>query len=295
MMNLLKFGTAIALAPIVCLLTMLAKPVEAAVLGNGGWNYAIDSFDDSIQGNAIGGTNYEGYGVATKQVADRLWVAVSSNLPLEGIANPLAADGHTGWADFILNFSGQPLSSANGNLWGIRFVGNNGSGVTAMGLFSQVSLKSVTAENGLLLNSLGTYNDYVAKHGRTPSNADLAAYDSYFNQGDRLPNVIASGTWEGEVSLLSAAELTDVDFGSFGAQGSHLFGFSVDRKVLPVGGFVAYLSPECANDVMAVKGETKPVEEPESVPEPTGWLGLTVMGLVFGRKQLRDRLRSSAV
>jgi hypothetical protein len=74
--------------------------------------------------------------------------------------------------------------------------------------------------------------------------------------------------------------LADVDFGSFGARGSHLFGFSVDRKVLPVGGFVAYLSPECANDVMAVKEETKPVEEPESVPEPTGWLGLTVMGLV---------------
>nr|WP_290225459.1 XDD3 family exosortase-dependent surface protein [Trichocoleus desertorum] len=295
MMNLLRCTTVIAIAPAICLLTMLAQPAAAAVLGNGGWDYAIDSFDDSIQGNAIGGTSYEGYGIATKQVADRLWVAVSSNLPLEGIANPLAADGHTGWADFILNFSGQNLSSANGNLWGVRFAGNNASGVNTLGLVSHVSLKSVAAENGLLLNSLGAYNDYVAKHGRTPSNGDLAAYDPYFNQGERLPNVIASGTWEGEANLLSAAELADINFGGFGAQASHLFGFSVDRKRLPVGGFVAYLSPECANDVMAVRGETKPVSEPESVPEPTGWLGLTVMGLVFGGKKCRDRLKSAAV
>jgi hypothetical protein len=37
----------------------------------------------------------------------------------------------------------------------------------------------------------------------------------------------------------------------------------------------------------------KPVEETKLVPEPRGWLGLTVIGLVFGGKQLRDRLKSS--
>ncbi|MBW4490230.1 MAG: hypothetical protein KME12_20820 [Trichocoleus desertorum ATA4-8-CV12] len=60
MMKLLKFGTAIAVAPVICWLVMWVKPGEAAVLGGGGWHYAIDSFDDSIQGNAIGGTGYEG-------------------------------------------------------------------------------------------------------------------------------------------------------------------------------------------------------------------------------------------
>jgi hypothetical protein len=292
-MNLLRLSIAIAGAPIVYFCSMSVTPATAAVLGNSGWNYTIDSFDDSIQGNAIGGTSYEIYGMAMKEVADRLLIAVSSNLPLEGIANPLAADGHTGWADLIFNYTGQTLSSANGNLWGIRFAGNNASGVATTGLFSHVSLKDVTAENGLLLNSLAAYNDYVAQNGRTPSNGDLAAGNPYFNQGERLPNVIASGTRQGAVNFLSAADLADVDFGSFGAQGAHLLGFAVERKSLPVGGFVAYLSPECANDVIAMKGETKSVSEPKSVPEPTGWLGLTVMGLVFGGKQLRDRLKSA--
>ena len=175
------------------------------------WNYAIDSFNDSITGNDVGGTKYEIYGMAMTQIEDKVIFAVNSNLPLEGTSSNYAEDdNHVGWGDLLLNFSNQNLTTASNNsdLFAIDFTGSD------IGVYSNVSAKNIAKENGNALDSLYQYNQWVEGKLKnkpnnigTPSNGDLGAYNPYFDQNQHVLNVRKSGTRIGDVNILEGENL----------------------------------------------------------------------------------------
>lgn len=259
--------------------------LAATLLGD--WTYAIDSFDDSISGNDIGGTKYEIYATAYKQTKDSVFFAINTNLSLAGTPASYAHDGHISWGDLLLNFSGNSLNQASqeGSLFGIKFASNNESGVPELGIYSNVVAKELAMANGIKLENLSEYNEYVSKNGRTPSNGDLAANDPYFDQASHVLNLISSGTKIGDVNLLTDLSNLDLDFGHFGANGSQTIAFSVDRSLLPDGSFVYSIDPECDNDIIAGIGEL------EKVPEPSSILSFAVLIFGFGFHQFQQRYR----
>ncbi|MDB9515739.1 PEP-CTERM sorting domain-containing protein [Roseofilum reptotaenium CS-1145] len=260
----------------------LALPSNAAVFHND-WSYSIDSFNDGMTGNIVGGTKYEIYGTAIKQTRDRIFVAINANTPLEGVHSDYADDNHVGWGDLFFNFSGQDLNtaSANGKLFGIRFSSNNASAAPSLGLFGNVTATDVANQNGLLLDNLAEYNDWITTHGGTPSIGDFSATDPYFDQTRHVQNVIASGTKLGDIDLVSDVNTLGLDFAHFSATGSHTIAFSFDSSLLPTGNFLYHLGLECDNDITGGTGEFK------DVPEPSSLMSLVTLGLVFTGLRLR--------
>ncbi|WP_293337391.1 PEP-CTERM sorting domain-containing protein [Microcoleus sp. CAWBG58] len=257
----------------------LQQPKATAATLSNGWNYAIDSFNDGVTGDQIGGGEFEFYGIAVKETSDTAFIAINSNLSLAGYADPLAQRGNINYGDLFFNFSGQNFNTANANrsLFAVRFAAGNDSGVATTGVYSNVTAKSVTQINSGFTN-LTQYNDRVRSAGGTPSTGDLAANDPYFQQTGNwtVLNSIDSGTKVGEISALTSATLSamGLDFSQFNAVGSQTIGFSFNKSAMPSGSYVANLFAECANDAIGIKGEF------EAVPEPSTWFG-TLAGLSF--------------
>jgi len=266
------------------LIPFLAAETARAATLSGDWYYSIDSFNDSTHGNYVGDTIYEIYGMAMKQTADEVIFAVNSHLPIEGIYSEYAEE-NVGWGDLLLNFTGQNLdtASATSQLWGIRWANNDDSGATQLGVYNNVSAKSVAKENGLRLDNLQEYNNHVSEYGGPPSIGDLPADDPYFNPDRHIQNVIASGTRVGDVNGLENINNLGLNFAQFGATGNHTLAFSFDRSLLPDGDFIAHLAPECDNDVIAMIGNI----EPQPAPEPSTVLPVVGLGLVLGASRLR--------
>ena len=246
------------------------------------WKYAIDSFDDSVNGVQVGGSAYEFFGMAFKDEGDNLFIALNANLPLTGANAPFALDGIVSWGDLFFNFSGNDFSiaSTQESLYAVRFAHSNNSNVPTLGVYRNVTATSVTSINSGFA-SLSSYNNYVQSAGKTPSLADLPANTSYFNQTQPVLNAIATGTFVTGINFSDATQLNQLglNFNQFGATGSQTIGFSFDRKALPAGNLIANIFAECANDGMVLLGETK------SVPEPFSVLGCLVgVGLIGYRK-----------
>lgn len=259
----------------------ICKPATASTFHNG-WHYTLDSHNDSIGANGVGGTIYEIGGMAYTTTDTEVIFAVKSNLPLGGTSSSYAQDGHVAWGDFFLNFSGQNLDTASNNalLHAISFRPGGDTGI-----YSNVTAKDVAYENGLLLSdrSLRGYTNYVISQGGNPNMGDLGAYDPYFNQNHHVQNVIASGNKIGDVNIISDFSGLGLDFGFLGATGTNIMAFSVDRSLMPTGDFLAHLAMECDNDVIAMYGNVEAiVTEPEKrdVPEPQTVTGLLVTGLL---------------
>jgi hypothetical protein len=260
-----------------------AKPSAAAALNT--WHYAMDSFNDSISGNDVGGTKYEIFGLAMMQTNDSVYFAINSNLPIWGTNSSYANDAWVDWGDLILNFTGQNLNAANGNLIAIDFIRN-------FAVYDNVTVKSVATENGLRLNSLSEYNGWVSRNGGNPSIGDLSAFDPYFDLSQNVPNVITSGNRIGDVNIVDGSTLASLglNFTPLGGTGSQTFGFSVDSSLFSIGNFIAHLAPECDNDIVSMIATiTESQQEPEPVPEPSLGLGLLLTaglgGLVKKQKQ----------
>ncbi|HLO86884.1 MAG TPA: XDD3 family exosortase-dependent surface protein [Nostocaceae cyanobacterium] len=251
----------------VSFVSILAKPAQAGVFSNG-WYYSIDSFTDGLEGSRVGGTLYEVYAMAMQQNPDRVTFAINTNFPLTGDFTPLALDGHVGWSDLILNFTGKSLDTASvsGELFGINWV-KNGSGATELGVYKNVTAKTIAPENGMLLSdpSMRAINRWVRSNKGTPAMGDISAEDPYFNQNHLIQNVIASGTKIGDVELLNDVSNLRLDFSQFGARGNYIHAFSFARNLLPNGAFVAHTTPECDNDVIAMAGVLQPVPEPSTI------------------------------
>ena len=272
--------TAISLAA----LPMFGNTAQAAELYKG-WNYAIDSPNDSLALRAdnirqAGGTVFEIGGIAFKDdvETDSVWFAISANLPLygENTASQLCplgdsrcypvSDSNIGWGDLFLDFSGSEnfkTASDNSQLYALRFAPRNDSRVPFLGVYGNVQATSVAWENAgypTLFNNNSMLRR-LTDNQRSASMGDLAWNDSYFasyveravNYDDRaahMPNVIGSGNKIGEVTLLGREDLTKVglDPGFFRANTSEIFGFRIPKALLPAGEFIATLLTECIND-----------------------------------------------
>jgi hypothetical protein len=312
----MKLSTAFktALSTTALLLTFNAQQAQAGTLYNG-WNYSIDSFNDGTEGSLIGAkSKFEFYGMAYKQTKDKVYFAINSNLAQTGYNYQSALNGSIGYGDLLLNFakpgtqSGvQPTSLTNGNLYGIRFDGNNdtkftqtttqivGSGKTqktikttqqvapSLGLYQNVTATSLTTKNAGY-SSLQQHADTIKRLGGVDSYGDMAVSTDYFGAPPKVsaPTHMASGNFLGNIQTLTDFTGLGLDFGKFKATGSQTFGFSIDRSFLnngQNGSFVASLFAECGNDGIVLAGELT------DVPEPSMMAGLAVVGLLVAKRR----------
>jgi hypothetical protein len=265
------------------------------------WSYTNDSINDGYNSGTIGpNSNYELYYAAFSSDRDRLYFAFNSNMPYGGVPTAGVRGGTVSWGDLFLNFSGQPFSttSAASDLYGIRFVESNDSGAPSLGLYANVMAESVTNVNAGF-NSLVAYRNRVRAAGGTPSLGALPIDTDYFNQKDRVLNVIKTGTRVADVDLLTDEQLSSLA----PADGRYTYGVSVDRSSLPNGEFIATLFAECANDSIALIAANPPIEpdvvpdegvgpgvDPVAeVPEPSTVLSMVLVGGLIARRSLRRK------
>lgn len=245
-----------------------------------GWNYAQDSFKDGTGGNGA----FEIHGIAVHQQGDQITVGINANTGAGGwfdTPSSRLVDGHIGWGDLILNFSGVK--------YGLRFATQSNSGVSELGLYTDIATKDLTVENDGW-ESLKAHNNGSGNHD------SLGEFKSsemdYYTKKRNAPVVMASGTKvaNDNFSALTSADLgaLGLDFsGAFGVAnnllGSQTFGFTFNRTSEMLGDFVASLFFECINDGIAIKGNL--AENPEvvqtEVPEPTSIVSLTLIGLAL--------------
>ena len=299
-------GTA---AATVCVISLTSQNASAFGVSLGKWSYVRDSFTDSTgfassdprsslyTTTAVGGTDFEIYGMAMRQDGNTISVALNANLGVGGwttsdtrvAKNTVGSNAgirNIGWGELIFNFSGKSkLSEATPNqLFGIKFGQGNDSGLQA-GLYSNITLKSVTSQNSGW-GKMSDYNNFVDNHigtttGKNSSSlGELASNSSYFDQSKAAPTSIATGTKvaNDNFKMLDANALTllGLNFGqglNAGSSkiGSQTFGFSFTKTEAMKGNFIASLFEECGNDGIAADGSI------EAVPEPT-----TIMGTILG-------------
>ncbi len=274
--------TAIAATATLSLLGFTGQSAQAGTFHNG-WNYAIDSFNDGYNNGVIGATSkYEFHGLAVKQTADKVSVAINSNMQLGGWNESGVANSTIAYGDLIFNFTDKNLADSQGSLFGIHFDQNGDTGL-GLGVYNNVTTKSVASSNSGF-STLSYHAQKVANKGGTATLGDLAENDPYF--GDKTDNVINTGNKIGDIAFLSGSELSELDFGHFNATGNYTFGFSFDRNLLPTGDFLAYLFAECANDGLALAGTLDaPPPPPVGTPEPSAMLALALVGGVFALKR----------
>lgn len=255
----------------------------------GGWNYAIDSFHDGVTDGQVNQGAFEFYGMAIKQDAQNIYVALNTNLGLNGKAYSGVGNGLVGYGDLLFNFSGNNLVTANSqkSLFAIRFDDKNDAdaSVSSTGVYSNVQAKSVAGSNSGF-TTLSSHTDKVTNKGGSASMGDLAENDAYF--GDKTYNVIKSGDKVGDIKYLTVDDFSqlNLNFGQFGATGSQTIGFSFDRSLLPTGDYLAQLLAECANDGMAIKGQfSKDVPEPITGLVLAAGLGGVAMGKIKKSKK----------
>lgn len=264
----------------------LASP--AATLHND-WYYAIDSLNDGS-----GGSSYEVRGLAYRILGDKAYFAISSGMPLGGVASGASRNGAQSYGDLFLNFSSHNLDTAgeftDANVFGVRFdssndsFGNMGGTNTTLGLFKTITPAALANVN----NGYSTLKGYIdAGFGRTTdamgdledsqsSGGDVRAYLGY---DIAMQTNIHAGTKIGDITLLNKTQLATqgLDYSFFtGADpsGNNVFGFSFDRQLLPVGNFTAHFFLECINDGTAITGETPQTPEPSTF----AFLGAGVLG-----------------
>jgi hypothetical protein len=270
-----------------CFLSCVGQKANAGQLYNG-WNYSIDAFKDGS-----GGAVYDIKGIAIKESGDKVYVALTGGMPLNGTMQDSV---HIGWGDLFFNFSGQNFQTASqtGQLFAVKFADYDGS--LSTGVYQKVTAKSVTAEHSGYTSLKAYYNAGFYKSNT--QGTDLATLQQVYNyyyptaiaqnpttNNTPILNVIASGTKVGNISLLGANELTaaGLDFGHFSAAGSQTIGFAFDKALIGTGSYIASIYLECGNDGVAIKGEIK------STPEPTATAGLVIFTVGFGAVQIRKR------
>jgi hypothetical protein len=288
-----KFIGSAAIA--VSLISMLGQQANAGQLHND-WNYGIDAV-----GDGSGGAKYDIKGLAMKETADSIFVALTGGTPLKGNKDTGAVDNNIGFGDLFFNLSGKDFTTAmnDGDLFGIRFAETNDSQVSRTGVYQNVTAMSVTQDNDGYGSLKQYYNnkkfDKINTQGTDlPNKADV--YDYLYGStiaqkptknNTPILNVIQSGRFLGDIDLLDGTQLSNagLDFSHFEANDSHTFGFRFDRALLPRNGgnFISHLFLECGNDGVALKGDL------ESVPEPSGLAGIAGISLTFAGMALRRR------
>ncbi len=255
-----------------------------------GWDYANSSFKNGVNGSSIGGNAFEMYSLAVKDLGDRMVVAVNANLDPNGGKDQIA------YGDMLFNFGSKGLKGASdaSSLFAIKFqTTNSDSGVSQMGVYSGVKAKSVATQNGGF-SSFDQRAAYLPNYTQTAATelnnwGDLQTTDAYFDGmrsgSNVILNSIASGTRVGDVSLMNGTQLSGLglNFGHFGASGTQTFGFTFMKPKGFEGKYISTLLAECANDGLALAGNSK------KAPEPLALAGLAVVGGALIRKRRADR------
>ena len=261
------------------------------------WNYTIDSFDDGSQAGKRGAnSNFEFYGMALKETAEKVYIAINSNLDLGGEYSGGAEDDYIHYGDLFFNFTGADLSDAQGDLFAVKFDAGNDSGVDEVGIYGDVVGTNTTAINNGF-KSMKSHRDWANKNYKvdgvtvkgTASMGDLSHDDTYFQQAKRtVSNSIGFGNYLGGITFLNELQLADagLNFGAVdaGVVGRHTIGFSFDRNLLPDGDFVAHVFAECINDGLAMMGNLPTtIRVPEGgddvdAPEPGFIAGIVLVG-----------------
>jgi hypothetical protein len=125
-MKINAFNTVLGAIATVGVLTAIGQQAQAGTIHNG-WNYSIDSTRDGTGSGKIGEkSDFEFYGIAFKQVKDKVYFAINSNLSLDGSLDAKARNGKISYGDLFLDFGKTGnFNQANGNLHGVRFDAGN--------------------------------------------------------------------------------------------------------------------------------------------------------------------------
>ncbi|MGD1901460.1 MAG: PEP-CTERM sorting domain-containing protein [Geitlerinemataceae cyanobacterium] len=265
------------------------------------WTYGFDAFNDGVTNGVAGdGGAFEFYGMAVTEDEDNIFLALNSNLSLSGYNSSGADDGHIGWGDLFLNFSGKDTATAlaDGDLFALHIAGTDSdSSAQVNGLYQVGSTDGVASSNSGF-DTLAAAEARVDSYGYDYSVGDLD--DSYFDKNVSHQNVMSSGTKVGDIAYLDAAALSakGLDFGSQGAIGSETFGFSFSKADLNLpeeyadNDMIAWIFAECNNDGMGIMADVAVISDetpdPEDVPEPATALGLlAVAGGAMGLRRRR--------
>jgi hypothetical protein len=273
---------------------------------NTGWQYSIDSQTDGMNGNygvgsAAGTVNpYDIKGIAVKETATSIIVALNANMPLVGNAESGAQGGQIGWGDLFFNFKGETFDQAQaaGDLFGIRFSQYNASTVST-GLYSGVTAQTLTnVKEGYTVGTYGginggsnSYQSQVA-HGYGTAGPGTVGYGdlntNYFtnNGQDNTFNLnsIKLGTFLSAISFLSTGSLTqsllNTGYNSSLFNGTNTIAFQFDKSAL-------------TSNAAAAAASNNPTSSPETVPEPTTIGGMLLGGWLLKMKRNRKTMKSA--
>lgn len=258
-------------------LLMGQNPTDAS-----GWQYAFDSNTDGMNGNYWVGTApgtvnpYDISGMAIKETATSVIVAINGNMKLTGEAEGGVASGQIGYGDLFFNMAGKTFENAmsSGDLFGIHFSSVNASGVQQLGVYSGVQAKTVTdikqgytvATSGGLAGGGNSYESQVKTGGGVASYGDLTS--SYFtNNGNDNTfnlNVIDSGKYLNGISFLAQGDVT--------------------QQLLTTG-----YNANKFNGTQTIAFEFKKSGIVQSTPEPASLTGLGIVGLALAGSKRRKR------
>jgi hypothetical protein len=259
------------------------KPAQAFDLFTE-WQICLDSLEDSITGNIVGGTKYELYAFGLKQTADNILISMTGLFPfLDGVYGEYAHDNIVRSGDIVFNFTGKNLADANGELFTIRFDPFNESQVEGTGVFANATVFENSKANGILLSDLEHYNQWIARNGNTT----LPGNDPYFDLNSHIPNLTLSGTKVGDIQYLTDAQIQQegLNWSALGVQGLHTVNLSVSSKSLPFGDYRVHFGMECNNDAIACGGT---LAASKKTPEPSALISLLGIG-GFGLTKFRKR------
>lgn len=261
------------------------EPVQAMTLYNQ-WNYTFDTYNDSTGFNREGNGAFEIYGAAYKVAGNTGYFAINSNVNLTtGVYSNIASDRRIDFGDMLLNFTGKSLADANGELFGIRFAPGNDSLAPTLGVYRDVTARSVTGENSGY-GSLMSYNLAVLSYGVTPSIGALLYDDDYLDPQKSTLNSIKDGTKIGEINLIYDVDNLDLEFDFFGTKiGTHTFAFSFDATLFPSNPGIYLFGMECNNDLVAGYYDVPEVPTPAAILPAV----LGVWGAAVRRKKVGAR------
>ncbi|MEH2252583.1 PEP-CTERM sorting domain-containing protein [Nostoc sp.] len=247
-----------------------------------GWQYALDSNKDGMNGNywvgaASGKVNpYDISGMAIKETATSVIVAINGNMKLTGEAEAGATGGQIGYGDLFFNMAGKTFEDAmsGGDLFGIHFSSVNASGVQQLGVYSGVQAKTVADSKegysvgygGLAGDGWISYETQVKQGGGVVGYGDLTS--SYFTNNGKDKtfnlNVINSGNYLNEISFLAKGDVT--------------------QQLLTTG-----YDANKFNGTQTIAFEFKKSTILKSTPEPASLAGLGIVGLALAGSKRRKR------
>lgn len=196
------------------------------------WHYTLDSANDGVASNVLG-TSYEIFGMAYRELPNEILIVLNSNMPITGNPSSGALNGTVAHGDLFIDLTdlGFELASLTNTLFAVRYSAANDSNAPTLGVYKNVSAKSVAGVNRGFA-SLTAYINKVNALGGTVTIGDLPANQNYYNPALNL-NVINNGDYAGPISFLDAADLAVEGFAAPAEfTGTHTIAFKFNKDLI---------------------------------------------------------------